>query len=177
MKRSFGDASHAVQLRTVALDRPLYQSYLNQYEAGRAFCRALHEVLQSEDHRRIMNDGKALGYDMPDEDELRRRLALYQKFLRRCAPGGEEVRASGRVDVPVKVAKAWQHLPSYNRGMTEYVYNAVTRTQYFLRFSELRRTGRPYMGPVALQEMVDVMLAVMKTDHIMRRGAARRFDI
>lgn len=141
----------------------LYNAYLAQYDLSQRFARHLDDVMANVDHERIMEEGRVLRYDLPDEEEFTAELRCYRHYLDSFDPRNNVMLKGDRVRVPVDMARRLHYMGAYNAEFSRHVLMSVLRTEYLRRFGDLKRKGIPYDGPTALQEAVDVLVSCERT--------------
>lgn len=158
MIESIGDKFAAAVLRQkkeinaqyFVAPEPLYNAYREQYTRSREMLVAMRAVLDDYEHQEIMEEGRMRFYNLPDEKAFARELAEYQSFISGFDPDNVVRQSDGRVRIPMQTALALHYMGEYNRQLSNYVLEAVLKTEYLRRFTERKRRGQPYFGPAAL---------------------------
>lgn len=146
----------------IVISRALYDKYLRLFDLSLALADALDNVLDDAEHRLVMEEAQELGYRLPDFEGFHAELSEYRKFLGEHDPKDATPTADGRrVRIPAETTNMLQKLCDYNCYMVGHVFSGCFKTEYLKHFSTLKRSGFHYAGATALQETMNVLLAMI----------------
>lgn len=176
LKKIFGvDITDAAQLRGlfngvagqsaadghILISHALYKKYLKLYDLSDELVNALYNVLADTEHQLIMEEAQALGYALPDTDLFRRELEAYREFLSELNPYQAQAVKDGHVLMSGEAANILNQLTDYNCYMVGHIFDGCFNTEYMRHFGFLRQAGVKYAGATALQETMNVLVAMM----------------
>ena len=150
MRAHFNMKARAVEMPPPApgseMSKALHQGYFRLYKLSRKLVAALEKVMQDSEHRLVMEEARELGYELPDREKFQARIEDYKAFLKNHQTG--------------KVGDSLQDLADRNCDMVGDIFSRCFKTEYMKHFGFLRRSGFHYAGATALQEAVNIVVAM-----------------
>lgn len=140
----------------------IYARYVRLYELSCILVSALREVLEDAEHQLVMEEARALGYKLPDFDSMLCALEAYRAFLDENDPNDAlPGHRPGYVRLRPEAVDIFFSLAEHNCFMVARIFDGCFNTEYMKHFGFLNHHGYKYLGATALQETLDVLMAML----------------
>ncbi len=160
--------------RSINVPGEVYDRYWDVYKLSVRMANMLERVLDDNEHALIMDEAAQLGYRLPDFEVFREEIRDYREALREFRPVERaQLGPKGYVKIPAETARMFNNLMAYNCFMVSRVFDGCFNTEYMRHFKNYKDSGHPYSGPTALQETLDTLLAMVKTNIAENRQISR----
>lgn len=161
------EAGDGVPVAWIKLPKDLFNIHCRFFLRSRALVDKLEHVLDNMEHRLYMEEGRILGYAMPEEDRYRHFIHQYKGRFATFNPF-ETSTQNGQVTLRGDQAKAFVDNRRLSAELYDMLDEGIFQTEYMDMIRHLKHLGAPYYGPSIFQEIMDWQmeaLAMAKTEN------------
>ncbi len=148
------------KLRHIKVTPGLYNAFLNVHRDFESFLDKLETVIHSPEHRAMLRQGAAEGYELPDEESFLCEIRQMREQLASYDPR-DRIKGAQNTFLPLAVAQGFYNTMQNVCTFLDTYCHVFNRTEYMLWLKELKlMRGTPYLGPNSLPAMCNLMLSL-----------------
>ena len=173
------EARDGTPIAWIKLPIDLYHTHCRFFLRSRILVDKLEQVMDNVEHQLYMEEGRTLGYQMPEEQRYRDFIAFYKEQFESFNPF-ETASKDGKVILRGDQARAFVDNRRLSAELYDMLDEGIFQTEYMDMIRHLKNLGAPYFGPSIFQEIMDwqleaLALAQLEKEVISCPDTARNF--